>query len=110
VSVCESGNEIIFLRRVEPGSADKSYGIEVARLAGLPASVIERAREVLKRHETSEHKLSEELTPGATAPEQAPMFTAIDQSVIDALRQADLDNLKPLEALNLLATLKKQLL
>jgi DNA mismatch repair protein MutS len=110
VSVRESGNEIIFLRRVEPGSADKSYGIEVARLAGLPASVIERAREVLKRHETSEHKLSEELTPGATAPEQAPMFTAIDQSVIDALRQADLDNLKPLEALNLLATLKKQLL
>src|SRR3984885_5624588 len=110
VSVRESGSEIIFLRRVEPGSADKSYGIEVARLAGLPASVIERAREVLKRHETSEHKLSEELTPGAAVPEQAPMFTAIDQSVIDTLRQADLDNLKPIEALNLLATLKKQLL
>ena len=110
VSVRESGNEIIFLRRVEPGSADKSYGIEVARLAGLPASVIERAREVLKRHETNEHKLSEELTPGAAAPTQSPMFTPIDQSVIDALRQADLDNLKPIEALNLLATLKKQLL
>jgi len=110
VSVRESGSEIIFLRRVEPGSADKSYGIEVARLAGLPASVIERAREVLKRHETSEHKLSEELTPGAAAPIQSPMFTPIDQSVIDALRQADLDNLKPIEALNLLATLKKQLL
>ncbi|MFZ0035923.1 MAG: DNA mismatch repair protein MutS [Candidatus Acidiferrales bacterium] len=110
VSVRESGSEIIFLRRVEPGSADKSYGIEVARLAGLPPSVIERAREVLKRHETSEHKLSEELTPGAAAPTQSPMFTPIDQSVIDALRQADLDNLKPLEALNLLATLKKQLL
>jgi DNA mismatch repair protein MutS len=110
VSVRESGSEIIFLRRVEPGSADKSYGIEVARLAGLPASVIERAREVLKRHETSEHKLSEELTPGAAAPTQSPMFTAIDQSVIDALRQADLDNLKPIEALNLLARLKKQLI
>jgi DNA mismatch repair protein MutS len=110
VSVRESGSEIIFLRRVEPGSADKSYGIEVARLAGLPASVIERAREVLKRHETSEHKLSEELTPGAALPSQTPMFTPIDQSVIDALRQTDLDNLKPIEALNLLATLKKQLL
>ncbi len=110
VSVRESGSEIIFLRRVEPGSADKSYGIEVARLAGLPASVIERAREVLKRHETSEHKLSEELTPGAAAPAQTPMFTPIDQTVIDALRNADLDNLKPIEALNLLATLKKQLL
>ena len=61
----ETPSEIIFLRKVEPGSADKSYGIEVARLAGLPRSVIERAREVLKRHEQSEHELSETLTPGA---------------------------------------------
>src|SRR5690242_8462069 len=65
VSVKETPSEIIFLRRVEPGSADKSYGIEVARLAGLPRSVIERAREVLKRHEQSEHQLSEKLSPGA---------------------------------------------
>src|SRR6202011_5898869 len=68
VSVKETPNEIIFLRRVEPGSADKSYGIEVARLAGLPRSVIERAREVLKRHEQSEHQLSETLSSGATDP------------------------------------------
>ena len=47
VSVQEAGNEIMFLRRVEPGSADKSYGIEVARLAGLPNEVIVRAREIL---------------------------------------------------------------
>src|SRR5258705_6293234 len=66
VSVKETPSEIIFLRRVEPGSADKSYGIEVARLAGLPRSVIERAREVLKRHEQSEHQLSEKLSPGAS--------------------------------------------
>ena len=65
VSVKETPNEIIFLRHVEPGSANKSYGIEVARLAGLPRSVIERAREVLKKHEQSEHQLSEKLTPGA---------------------------------------------
>jgi len=109
VSVREAGNEIIFLRRVEPGSADKSYGIEVARLAGLPTAVIERAREVLRRHETSEHKVSEELTPGAAAPAQPPIFTPIDQSVIDALRKADLDQLTPIESLNLLAALKKQL-
>src|SRR5213080_4379569 len=71
VSVKETPSEIIFLRRVEPGSADKSYGIEVARLAGLPRSVIERAREVLKRHEQSERELSETLSPGAAgeAPE-----------------------------------------
>ena len=107
VSVREAGNEIIFLRRVEAGSADKSYGIEVARLAGLPAGVIERAREVLRRHETSEHKVSEELTPGAAAPEQT-MFSPLDQSVLDALRSADLNQLTPIEALNLLAALKKQ--
>lgn len=109
VSVREAGNEIIFLRRVEPGTADKSYGIEVARLAGLPAPVIERAREILAEHEKSEHKLTEELSPGAAPPPQPVMFATVDQEVLDALRRADLDNLKPLEALNLLDALKKQL-
>ncbi len=89
--------------------ADKSYGIEVARLAGLPASVIARAREVLAEHEKSEHQLTQELSPGAAAPVQPVMFTPVNQEVLDALRTADLDNLKPLEALNLLAALKKQL-
>jgi DNA mismatch repair protein MutS len=131
VSVKETPNEIIFLRRVEPGSADKSYGIEVARLAGLPRSVIERAREVLKKHEQSEHALSETLSPGAlddvsansgvTLPgtaagtghrrngHQEVLFTALDRAVLDKLRGADLDQLKPLDALNLLAELKKQI-
>jgi DNA mismatch repair protein MutS len=114
VSVRETPNEIIFLRRVEPGSADKSYGIEVARLAGLPRSVIERAREVLKRHEQSEHQLSETLTPGATDPahpngSQEVLFTPLDRAVLEKLRAADLDQLKPLDALNLLADLKKQI-
>jgi DNA mismatch repair protein MutS len=113
VSVKETPNEIIFLRKVEPGSADKSYGIEVARLAGLPRSVIERAREVLKRHEQSEHELSETLSPGAAEPghgngNQNVLFTAIDREVIDKLRGADLDKLKPIDALNLLAELQKQ--
>jgi DNA mismatch repair protein MutS len=114
VSVKETPNEIIFLRRVEPGSADKSYGIEVARLAGLPRSVIERAREVLKRHEQSEHELSETLSPGAAEPghangHQSVMFTPLDRAVLERLRAANLDDLKPLDALNLLADLKKQI-
>ena len=115
VSVKETPSEIIFLRRVEPGSADKSYGIEVARLAGLPRSVIERAREVLKRHEQSEHELSETLTPGASGDgpgsngNQQVLFTPLDRAVLDKLRDADLDQLKPLDALNLLAELKKQI-
>ncbi|HLZ11967.1 MAG TPA: DNA mismatch repair protein MutS, partial [Candidatus Acidoferrum sp.] len=114
VSVKETPNEIIFLRRVEPGSADKSYGIEVARLAGLPRSVIERAREVLKKHEQSEHQLSETLSPGAaglangTGPQEV-LFTPLDRAVLDRLREANLDDLKPLDALNLLADLKKQI-
>ena len=115
VSVKEMPNEIVFLRRVEPGSADKSYGIEVARLAGLPRSVIERAREVLRKHEQSEHELSETLSPGAAGANgnrnghQEVLFTALDREVIEKLRGADLDQLKPLDALNLLAELKKQI-
>ncbi len=110
VAVHESGGEIVFLRRVESGSASKSYGIEVARLAGLPGAVIARAREILRRHERSEENLTKELSPGAIppAPEQTS-FTALDQSVLEALRGADLNALTPLEALNLLAALQKQL-
>jgi DNA mismatch repair protein MutS len=113
VSVEEAGSDIVFLRRVEPGSADKSYGIEVARLAGLPNDVIVRAREILRQHERSEEKLAEKLaehgSPGVTSPAQQTSFTAIDESVLEALRDADLNKLTPLEALNLLAALQKQL-
>ncbi|MBZ5501134.1 MAG: DNA mismatch repair protein MutS [Acidobacteriia bacterium] len=114
VSVEEAGSDIVFLRRVEPGSADKSYGIEVARLAGLPHDVIARAREILRRHEQSEEQLTEALAehgaPGSVPPPaQQTSFAAIDQSVLDALRGADLNKLTPLEALNLLAALQKQL-
>jgi DNA mismatch repair protein MutS len=110
VSVEEAGHDIVFLRRVEPGSADKSYGIEVARLAGLPNDVISRAREILRKHERSEERLTKELSPGAAPPEpQQTSFAALDQSVLDALRGADLNKLTPLEALNLLAAMQKQL-
>lgn len=116
VSVQEAGNEIVFLRRVEMGSADKSYGIEVARLAGLPQGVIERAREILRRHEQSEDRLTEELSPGAAeAARQGgngagrPVLTPIDETVLASLRSADVNSLTPIEAMNLLAALQKQL-
>ena len=110
VSVEEAGNEIVFLRRVEPGSADKSYGIEVARLAGLPHSVILRAREILRRHERREEKLTQELSPSfGRPPTEQTSFAAIDQSVVHRVREADLNRLTPLEALNLLAELQRQL-
>src|SRR3954453_2282692 len=78
VSVKEAGDHIIFLRKVEPGKADRSYGIEVARLAGLPLSVIERAREVLKLHEGAGHVVTEELTHGqAAGPVQIQLFEPV---------------------------------
>lgn len=113
VSVKESGSSILFLRKVEPGSADKSYGIEVARLAGLPPNVIERAREVLQTHEQSERHVSARLEVKESRQEAAPVqltiFTPLNAEVVRAIENADLDNLKPIEALNLLAELKKQI-
>jgi DNA mismatch repair protein MutS len=113
VSVKETGGSVVFLRRVEPGAADRSYGIEVAKLAGLPNEVVVRAREVLAEHESSERRLSEHLTPGSSTeperPTQLTIFTPLSQPVLEKLREVDLNRLTPLEALNLLAELKRQI-
>jgi DNA mismatch repair protein MutS len=110
VSVKETGGNIVFLRKVSPGAADKSYGIEVAKLAGLPAEVITRAREVLRQHENAEHTATTQLSPKAekSGPVQLTIFTPVSNTVLDRLREADLDSLSPREALNLLYELKKQ--
>jgi len=109
VSVKETGGGIVFLRKVEPGAADRSYGIEVAKLAGLPNEVIERAREVLAEHETAEQQVTGHLSPGAEPPAaQLTIFTPLSQPVLEKLREVDLNRLTPLEALNLLAELKRQ--
>jgi len=112
VSVKETGGGIVFLRKVEAGAADRSYGIEVAKLAGLPSEVISRAREVLAEHETAERQLSNQLVSDETRPHppaQLTIFTPLSQPVLDRLREVDLNTLTPLEALNLLAELKKQI-
>ncbi len=110
VSVKETGGGIAFLRKVEPGAADRSYGIEVAKLAGLPLEVITRAREVLAEHESAERELTEHLSPGATPPPtQLTIFTPLSQPVLEKLSEVDLNRLTPLEALNLLAELKKEI-
>jgi DNA mismatch repair protein MutS len=110
VSVKETGGGIVFLREVEPGAADRSYGIEVAKLAGLPNEVIVRAREVLAEHESAERELTSHLSPRATPPAtQLTIFTALSQPVVEKLREVDFNRLTPLEALNLLAELKKQI-
>jgi len=95
---------------VEPGAADRSYGIEVARLAGLPATVVERSRQVLAMHERSEEQVTETLSPGARpAPVQLTIFTPLNQDIVRAIAEADLDRLRPIEALTLLAKLKQQI-
>jgi DNA mismatch repair protein MutS len=110
VSVKETGGGIVFLRKVEPGAADRSYGIEVAKLAGLPNEVVTRAREVLAQHEFAEQQASTHLSPGATPPPaQLTIFTPLSQPVLEKLREVDLNRLTPLEALNLLAELKKEI-
>jgi DNA mismatch repair protein MutS len=110
VSVKETGGGIAFLRKVEPGAADRSYGIEVAKLAGLPHEVIERARAVLAEHESAEQRVTGHLSPGAEPPPaQLTIFTPLSQPVLEKLREVDLNRLTPLEALNLLAELKKQI-
>jgi DNA mismatch repair protein MutS len=113
VSVKEAGEQILFLRKVEPGAADKSYGIEVARLAALPPAVIERARQILALHEKTGHDVSGELNPpkkGSAAPGlQIQLFEPVGWQIAERIRGLDIDNLRPLEALRLLSQLKEEL-
>lgn len=106
VAVREWGEEIVFLHKIVAGSADKSYGIHVARLAGLPATVLERARQVLGQLETQEPPAVAEPAPEAV-PEaaQLSLFTAPDP-LREALAAIDVNAITPIEALNLLAKLK----
>ena len=109
VTVKETSTGIVFLHTVEVGPASKSYGIEVARLAGLPAGVIARAREVLKVHERAETQQVREASPVHVPQMQMTMFTPLSQRIVDRLAEVDVDGLTPREALNLLAELQREL-
>jgi DNA mismatch repair protein MutS len=106
VAIKESPQGIVFLHAIEDGPANKSYGIDVARLAGLPSKVIQRARQVLKQHERSErHNVAVETE----APLQMTMFTPLSQRILDRLEETDVNSLTPLQALNLLEELKTEI-
>jgi DNA mismatch repair protein MutS len=122
MTVREWNETIVFLRRVEEGAADRSYGIQVARLAGLPRAVIERAREVLANLEREElsrdgrPKLARHAGPageagpaGAPSPAQLGLFPPEEDPAVQALRAAPVDRMTPLEALNFLAELQRRL-
>jgi DNA mismatch repair protein MutS len=116
VSVKEVGDDIVFLRRLEDGGADRSYGIQVARLAGLPPEVIRRAGELLHELEGSHSGGGEGLgRRGAHGPaseagrDQLSLF-GLDHPVVARLRELDVDRLTPLDALNALASLRREIL
>lgn len=107
ISVKKRGDTITFLRRIVKGSADGSYGIEVAKLAGVPQGVVNRARVILEELEASE-SAQPHLPVFSSAPEeeeaplQLSLTAALDDEIIDSLKNIDTDTLTPLEALTTL--------
>ena len=109
VAVREVGDEIVFLHRLEPGGADRSYGIHVGRLAGLPAPVVARAWEVLKLLEAGHH-VAQQHAPRLPDATQLALFAgATPHPLLTELDRLDLDKLSPIDALNRLAAWKKRL-
>jgi DNA mismatch repair protein MutS len=109
VAVRETGDRVVFLHRLEPGGTDRSYGIHVAQLAGLPAAVLRRAREVLGTLE-GEHRVVSGAPAPPADPGQLPLFVqSALHPVVEELRDMEIDSLTPLEALNRLAKLKQKI-
>ncbi len=115
VTAREWKDDILFLRRVEPGGSDRSFGIQVAKLSGLPSPVVKRAREILKNLEQTEFdsegrpKLARTGLTGAPKERQLSLFAPVSDAVADDIRKTDVNALTPIEALNMLVELKKKL-
>ena len=114
VAVKEKGDQIVFLRQIVPGGTDRSYGIQVARLAGLPSDVIERAKQVLWSLEerNSVGEVSPRSSPRSMHPgpqnNQLALFGGAPDPVVEELNRMQVDRLTPLEALNKLAELQRR--
>jgi len=109
VGVKEAAGGIVFLHNIEPGAASKSYGIEVAKLAGLPSAVIERAKRVLRQHEKQERFAAANVQVETAEPVQLTIFTPLSQRIVDRIEATDVNSLTPLQALNLLEELQQEL-
>jgi DNA mismatch repair protein MutS len=103
VDVAEEGDQVVFLHKIVPGGADRSYGIHVAQLAGLPKPVIRRAEELLEELERGDHTHEAQQEPTL----QLSLFGE-KNPVLDELESLDVDSLSPLEALNKLFEWKKK--
>jgi DNA mismatch repair protein MutS len=115
VSAKEWRDDLIFLRRIEPGASDRSFGVQVARLAGLPPAVVARAQEILVNLERGEldregrPRLAHSPTGQSELPRQLPLFIQEDEAVLEDLRRCDVERMTPLEAIAYLAELRKRL-
>jgi DNA mismatch repair protein MutS len=117
VSVREVADRVLFLHRMEPGRADRSYGIEVGRLAGLPDTVLQRAREVLRQLEGEQWAAALGASRGGGSPagrpgvhredpaDQLPLFSPAVHPIVAKLATIDPNSMTPLDALTLLAAL-----
>ncbi|NLC53934.1 MAG: DNA mismatch repair protein MutS, partial [Firmicutes bacterium] len=109
VAVAKEGDGIIFLHKTLPGASDRSYGIEVARLAGIPEEVLDRAAQILTELEAKGLKERSQTVALPTRPVQLSLFSGDEAHLYNELRQLDLDNLSPLEALKLLLKWQQRL-
>ena len=109
VAVKEWNDEIIFLHTVRPGGTDRSYGIQVARLAGLPAAVVARAREILSELASERVDLSRSLGDPGPASSQLTLFPPAHDPILKDLAALDIGSMTPLQALNLVADWQRQL-
>lgn len=109
ISAKKRGGDVIFLRKIVPGGTDDSYGIEVAGLAGVPDSVVKRAKDILKSLETGgEDSVPKSIRRRDDASEQISMLDMTGNEITEKLRNTDMNTITPIEALNLLFELKKK--
>lgn len=112
VAVREWMDEVVFLHKILPGGTDKSYGIHVAKLAGLPKTILERSKEILEELESTFQKeaTGEHLSKHKTKePDKDSLFVQKHKSVLEKLGSTDVNNLTPIEAINLLNRIKNEI-
>ncbi|HEY0671434.1 MAG TPA: DNA mismatch repair protein MutS [Longimicrobiales bacterium] len=108
VAVKEVGHDIVFLHHLQPGGADRSYGIDVGRLAGLPAGVVQRARAILHQLEGA-HSGSHFRPASSATSDQLSLFHVADAPIVERIKRADVNAMTPIQAMNVLSELKQML-